>query len=187
MHKRTSESLLKPRVGLLGRAMGTARKGQETAACLSPVSLARPSPVVHCRFPVCCDARPSLCLLPSCFAIGQPADTPFDLSCVARRLQASKLDRSKYDGPSLSLSARLFLPTQLTCARAGSSPLVTVISPTGYFTFTPLLASTSVGTLEYRCALEPVRRLKNVNFACARAHSIGSLSSSPLFSSNGQH
>ena len=35
-----------------------------------------------------------------------------------------------------------------------------VISPRSYFVFTPLLASTSVGTLEYRCAMEPIRRRK---------------------------
>lgn len=34
-----------------------------------------------------------------------------------------------------------------------------VISPRSYFVFTPLLASTSVGTLEFRSILEPVRRL----------------------------
>ncbi|EMC91170.1 hypothetical protein BAUCODRAFT_80098 [Baudoinia panamericana UAMH 10762] len=34
---------------------------------------------------------------------------------------------------------------------------VVVISPRSYFVFTPLLASTSVGTLEFRVALEPVR------------------------------
>jgi NADH dehydrogenase FAD-containing subunit len=33
-----------------------------------------------------------------------------------------------------------------------------VISPRGYFVFTPLLASTAVGTLEFRTTLEPVRR-----------------------------
>jgi NADH dehydrogenase FAD-containing subunit len=32
-----------------------------------------------------------------------------------------------------------------------------VISPRSYFVFTPLLAATSVGTLEFRTALEPVR------------------------------
>ncbi|KAK2460757.1 hypothetical protein APHAL10511_007227 [Amanita phalloides] len=35
---------------------------------------------------------------------------------------------------------------------------VTILSPTTYFNFTPLLASTAVGTLEFRCAVEPVRR-----------------------------
>ncbi|PFH53467.1 hypothetical protein AMATHDRAFT_54546 [Amanita thiersii Skay4041] len=35
---------------------------------------------------------------------------------------------------------------------------VTVVSPITYFNFTPLLASTAVGTLEFRCAIEPVRR-----------------------------
>jgi NADH dehydrogenase len=34
-----------------------------------------------------------------------------------------------------------------------------IISPRSYFVFTPLLASTSVGTLEFRSILEPVRRL----------------------------
>lgn len=33
-----------------------------------------------------------------------------------------------------------------------------VISPRSYFVFTPLLAGTAVGTLEFRCTLEPVRR-----------------------------
>jgi hypothetical protein len=35
-------------------------------------------------------------------------------------------------------------------------PDVTVLSPTNYFNFTPLLASCSVGTLEFRAAIEPV-------------------------------
>lgn len=35
---------------------------------------------------------------------------------------------------------------------------VTVLSPTNAFNFTPLLASCAVGTLEFRCAVEPVRR-----------------------------
>lgn len=40
-----------------------------------------------------------------------------------------------------------------------------VVSPRSYFAFTPLLASTSVGTLEFRTALEPIRtRRTNVNF-----------------------
>jgi NADH dehydrogenase FAD-containing subunit len=40
-----------------------------------------------------------------------------------------------------------------------------VVSPRSYFVFTPLLASTSVGTLEFRTALEPVRsRRREVEF-----------------------
>lgn len=34
-----------------------------------------------------------------------------------------------------------------------------VVSPRNYFVFTPLLASTCTGTLEFRCITEPVRRL----------------------------
>lgn len=36
-----------------------------------------------------------------------------------------------------------------------------IVSPRSYFVFTPLLASTSVGTLEFRNALEPVRSRRN--------------------------
>ncbi|KAH6850159.1 pyridine nucleotide-disulfide oxidoreductase-domain-containing protein [Chaetomium sp. MPI-CAGE-AT-0009] len=40
-----------------------------------------------------------------------------------------------------------------------------IISPRSYFVFTPLLASTAVGTLEFRTILEPVRRLPgNIGF-----------------------
>ncbi|KAI3401250.1 hypothetical protein diail_11956 [Diaporthe ilicicola] len=39
-----------------------------------------------------------------------------------------------------------------------------IISPRSYFVFTPLLASTSVGTLEFRTTLESVRRLGDVEF-----------------------
>jgi len=40
-----------------------------------------------------------------------------------------------------------------------------VVSPRSYFAFTPLLASTAVGTLEFRTALEPIRtRRTNVSF-----------------------
>ncbi|KAM0334128.1 hypothetical protein ACHAQA_001148 [Verticillium albo-atrum] len=35
-----------------------------------------------------------------------------------------------------------------------------IVSPRSHFVFTPLLASTAVGTLEFRSILEPVRRLK---------------------------
>ncbi|KAJ9648917.1 hypothetical protein H2199_000830 [Coniosporium tulheliwenetii] len=42
---------------------------------------------------------------------------------------------------------------------------VVVVSPRSYFAFTPLLASTAVGTLEFRTALEPVRsRRTKVSF-----------------------
>ena len=34
---------------------------------------------------------------------------------------------------------------------------VTMVSANSYFNFTPLLASCAVGTLEFRCAVEPVR------------------------------
>jgi NADH dehydrogenase len=39
-----------------------------------------------------------------------------------------------------------------------------LISPRSHFVFTPLLASTAVGTLEFRAAIEPVRRLNVEKF-----------------------
>lgn len=38
-----------------------------------------------------------------------------------------------------------------------------IVSPRSYFVFTPLLASTAVGTLEFRAAAEPVRRIKGLD------------------------
>ncbi|KAL1413297.1 hypothetical protein Q8F55_001053 [Vanrija albida] len=49
---------------------------------------------------------------------------------------------------------------------------VTVVSPNSYFSFTPFLASTTVGTLEFRCATEPVRSIPGVDYAQARAESV---------------
>ncbi|KAM4060180.1 pyridine nucleotide-disulfide oxidoreductase [Hirsutella rhossiliensis] len=47
-----------------------------------------------------------------------------------------------------------------------------LISPRSHFVFTPLLASTSVGTLEFRAAIEPVRRLGLAEFHQAWATDI---------------
>merc|ERR1719462_1154322 len=46
---------------------------------------------------------------------------------------------------------------------------VTVVSPRNHFLFTPLLPSTTVGTLEFRCVQEPIRTLKNVKYIQAAA------------------
>ncbi|KAJ3140792.1 hypothetical protein HK101_003472, partial [Irineochytrium annulatum] len=48
---------------------------------------------------------------------------------------------------------------------------VTVVSPRNHFVFTPLLASTAVGTLEFRCVVEPVHLYK-VDFYEARCQEI---------------
>eukprot|EP00698_Gefionella_okellyi_P010443 TRINITY_DN2711_c0_g2_i2.p1 TRINITY_DN2711_c0_g2~~TRINITY_DN2711_c0_g2_i2.p1 ORF type:complete len:398 (+),score=65.80 TRINITY_DN2711_c0_g2_i2:262-1455(+) len=49
---------------------------------------------------------------------------------------------------------------------------VTMISPRNHFLFTPLLPSTTVGTLEFRCIIEPVRRIPNIQFFQANCNSI---------------
>jgi len=49
---------------------------------------------------------------------------------------------------------------------------VTVVSPRNHFLFTPLLPSTTVGTLEFRCVQEPVRSIKGVRYIQASASDI---------------
>uniref|UniRef100_A0A7S3YYD9 FAD/NAD(P)-binding domain-containing protein n=1 Tax=Lotharella globosa TaxID=91324 RepID=A0A7S3YYD9_9EUKA len=50
---------------------------------------------------------------------------------------------------------------------------VRVISPANHFLFTPLLPSTAVGTLEFRCIQEPVRTIKGLReYYQAKARSI---------------
>ena len=49
---------------------------------------------------------------------------------------------------------------------------VTVVSPRNHFLFTPLLPSTSVGTLEFRCVQEPVRTITGVHYHQANAKAI---------------
>jgi NADH dehydrogenase FAD-containing subunit len=39
-----------------------------------------------------------------------------------------------------------------------------VVSPRNHFLFTPLLPSTAVGTLEFRCIQEPVRTIKDIHY-----------------------
>mmetsp|Transcript_5182 Transcript_5182/g.6339 ORF Transcript_5182/g.6339 Transcript_5182/m.6339 type:complete len:140 (+) Transcript_5182:2-421(+) len=51
---------------------------------------------------------------------------------------------------------------------------VRVVSPSNHFVFTPLLPSTAVGTLEFRCIQEPVRKVlgQNGKFVQAKAYSV---------------
>ncbi|CAE6450985.1 unnamed protein product [Rhizoctonia solani] len=58
-----------------------------------------------------------------------------------------------------------------------------VISPRSYFAFTPLLASTAVGTLEFRTAIEPVRR-KGVELYQAWAETVDFENKSIVVQSN---
>lgn len=41
---------------------------------------------------------------------------------------------------------------------------ITVVSPRNHFLFTPLLPSTTVGTIEFRSIIEPIRNIKNIMF-----------------------
>ena len=49
---------------------------------------------------------------------------------------------------------------------------VILISPRNHFLFTPLLPSTTVGTLEYKCIQEPVRNIPNLMYKQALARNI---------------
>lgn len=49
---------------------------------------------------------------------------------------------------------------------------VTLVSPANHFLFTPLLPSTAVGTLEFRCIQEPVRTISGLRYLQAKAHAV---------------
>ena len=61
------------------------------------------------------------------------------------------------------------------CLNTSTHVPLTVISPNNHFVFTPLLPSTAVGTLEFRCIQEPVRSVldpKNGKFVHAKARKL---------------
>jgi len=49
---------------------------------------------------------------------------------------------------------------------------VEVVSPRNHFLFTPLLPSTAVGTLEFRCIQEPVRTIPNIHYYQAEVNEV---------------
>lgn len=49
---------------------------------------------------------------------------------------------------------------------------IKVVSPRNHFLFTPLLPSTTVGTIEFRSIIEPIRNLINITYYQAYCHSI---------------
>jgi NADH dehydrogenase FAD-containing subunit len=61
-----------------------------------------------------------------------------------------------------------------TALNVNKDVALTVVSPANYFLFTPLLPSTAVGTLEFRCIQEPVRTVlgPNSRYVQAKAHQL---------------
>jgi len=53
-----------------------------------------------------------------------------------------------------------------SCLKAVNTSLydISVVSPRNHFLFTPLLPSTTVGTIEFRSIIEPIRNVKNIKF-----------------------
>jgi NADH:ubiquinone reductase (non-electrogenic) len=49
---------------------------------------------------------------------------------------------------------------------------VKIVSPRNHFLYTPLLASTTVGTIEFRSIIEPIRNIKNVEYLQAYCYKI---------------
>ncbi len=60
-----------------------------------------------------------------------------------------------------------------------------VVSPSNHFVFTPLLPSTAVGTLEFRCIQEPIRKVlgDNGKFVQAKAQKIDPIEKAILYES----
>lgn len=80
------------------------------------------------------------------------------------------------DIPVRQLTANPYIITGFVLSRQLSAKKyqALVISPRSYFVFTPLLAGTAVGTLEFRTTVEPVRnrRYPNVEFIQAWADDV---------------
>lgn len=65
-----------------------------------------------------------------------------------------------------------FGATQVLRRLAGGPYDATVVSPRNYFLFTPLLVSTTVGTIDFRSIIEPIRSFPGVTYYRARATDI---------------
>jgi NADH dehydrogenase FAD-containing subunit len=65
---------------------------------------------------------------------------------------------------------------------------VTVVSPRNHFRFTPLLPSTTVGTIEFRSIIEPIRHArKETAFLHAEAVEVQPGAKQVLFRGGGEH
>lgn len=87
-----------------------------------------------------------------------------DAAWTASRLQTRSISIQQLDSNKNSRERIVILGSGwagYTLARALDKRKfqVVVVSPRDYFAFTPLLASTSTGTLEFRTAIEPTRRI----------------------------
>lgn len=88
--------------------------------------------------------------------------TPLSLSLTQRRdISVQQLDQQRNGRERVVILGSGWAGYTLSSDLNPKKYQVVVISPRSYFVFTPLLASTSVGTLEFRTALEPVRSRRN--------------------------
>ncbi|KAB8345821.1 hypothetical protein FH972_022876 [Carpinus fangiana] len=75
----------------------------------------------------------------------------------SRGLTIADLDKSKGDRERVVILGSGWAGYPLARTLDPKKFQAVIVSPRSYFVFTPLLASTSVGTLEFRTALEPIR------------------------------
>src|SRR3989338_1329910 len=69
----------------------------------------------------------------------------------------AKLEKSKGDKPRVVIVGSGWSGFQVLEKLDQTKVDVRIVSPRNFFLFTPLLASTSVGTLSFRSIVEPVR------------------------------
>ncbi|PSK55363.1 External alternative NAD(P)H-ubiquinone oxidoreductase B1, mitochondrial [Elsinoe australis] len=113
----------------------------------------------------------SLRLQRSVGALGSRAARPQVLSAIGattsvnstgqRWMSIKQLDESRKGRERIVILGSGWAGYPLSRSLDHSKYQVIIVSPRSYFVFTPLLASTSVGTLEFRNALEPVRSRRN--------------------------
>lgn len=77
-----------------------------------------------------------------------------------RDLTTQQLDEQRKGKERVVLLGSGWAAFTLSRALDSTKYQIVVVSPRSYFVFTPLLAGTSVGTLEFRTTLEPVRSFK---------------------------
>ncbi|KAI9745025.1 MAG: hypothetical protein M1818_001303 [Claussenomyces sp. TS43310] len=75
-----------------------------------------------------------------------------------RNISSQELDRTRGDRERIVILGSGWAGYTLSRQLDPRKFQAVVVSPRSYFVFTPLLASTAVGTLEFRTTLEPVRR-----------------------------
>lgn len=98
-----------------------------------------------------------------CCSKPQTSAHDFVFKLQARNISVQQLDEKKGDRERVVILGSGWAGYSLAHDLDRRKYQPVVVSPRSYFVFTPLLASTSVGTLEFRTVLEPVRQTVRLN------------------------